>query len=393
MKHVVGYVFPCLMLLAACTSPEPELYEVHRGDFRQTLTETGELQTADTKSYVMPRFGRYWNGFKITGMLDHGCEVHPGDSLLQFDPQDVQRFIVDQETRLENQQAILEKLLINNAIEEKSQQNTLKGLEASMNLNRLQLESARFETEKNQKIKQLQFRQSEINYRKALKNIDYAKVQSACNVKIQQIYVDQARRQLEMGRAVLPKLTIRATSSGIFQVSRKRRGRGPMLKVGDEVYAGNSLCSIPDMTWMKVKTTVNEVDRAKLMAGQPVTVRMDALPSVPFRAEVEKVGLLCHRFSDTDARKVFDVTVKLLVSDQRMKPGMTVSCEFLCDDLHDVFYVPSECLWRQNGRYFLNLAHGGAQPVRLVSHNNRWSVVEGDIYEGQKILPVTDKTE
>ncbi|MBV5343024.1 hypothetical protein JZU68_05250, partial [bacterium] len=63
--------------------------------------------------------------------------------------------------------------------------------------------------------------------------------------------------------------------------------------------------------------------------GQKVKVRLDALPKVVFNGEVSHVGKLCRLKDEKSKQKVFDVEVKMLVSDERLKPGMTVSCEYI----------------------------------------------------------------
>lgn len=393
----------CLLLaccsLTAChkkTKEEVVVMEVQKGDFKQVITESGELVTADTKTFVMPRFGRYWGAFKIIGMLEHGTEVQAGDSIVQFDPSAVKQFIVDRETVLENERAQLNNILVNNEIEARRLDAQRKQQEADFNMRKLRMASAQFETEKNRHISELQFKQAEINFEKAKRNIEYAKVVAANNEKIQRIRVAQAESMVNMAYDVLPRLTIRTPISGIFQVASTRRGRGPMLKVGDEVRVGNSYGSVPDMTWMKVKTTVNEVDRSKVYVGMPVVVRMDALPEVSFPATVEKIGVLCRQYSNNDYRKVFDVTVKIDVSDQRLKPGMTASCEMIAKDLHDVLYVPNECVWKEGKQYFVkvNTLLGPEDlPVRVLGRNASYSVVEGDgLRKGQALVPVEIKT-
>ena len=64
--------------------------------------------------------------------------------------------------------------------------------------------------------------------------------------------------------------------------------------------------------------------------GDTVLVRLDALPEVAFEGCIADIGLFCHpKDYNKPRQKVFDVEVRLLVSDERLKPGMTVSCEFL----------------------------------------------------------------
>ncbi|MBQ9202200.1 MAG: efflux RND transporter periplasmic adaptor subunit [Bacteroidales bacterium] len=380
------------LLTVSCKKTEAPRNEVMRGDLRQTLFETGELVTADTRTFVMPRFGRYWSNFKIIGMLEHGTEVTAGDSIIQLDPADVKQFIINQETRLETQKANLEKFLVNNAIQLKNLDNNLRSQEAAFNLTKLQMASSKFETEKNQRIRQLNFRQAEIRYEKVLRNIEYTKKLARYDEKIQRIQTSQIQSLVDMAYEVLPKLTIRTPINGIFQVGQTRRRNGVALKVGDEVRVGNSMGSVPDLTWMKVNTTVNEVDRTKIREGMPVVVRMDAMPDLKFGGIIEKIGILCHEYSYEDSRKVFDVVVRLNESDLRLKPGMTVSCEFVAHDLKDVLYVPNDCLLRENGRYYVyhrDLAGLHKIPVRFVTRNNVFSVIEGDIHEGMNVEPLS----
>ena len=80
---------------------------------------------------------------------------------------------------------------------------------------------------------------------------------------------------------------------------------------------------------MKVNTTISENDFMKIAVGQKVTVRLDALPKVEFEGEIMYVGKLCRLKENKSKQKVFDVEVKILKSDERLKPGMTVSCEYL----------------------------------------------------------------
>jgi hypothetical protein len=100
--------------------------------------------------------------------------------------------------------------------------------------------------------------------------------------------------------------------------------------VGDEVWRGNAMASVPDLTWMKVDTQINENDFLRIKVGDKVLVRLDALPEVSFEGWVSNIGLFCHAKDPNKPRhKVFDVEVRIKVSDERLKPGMTVSCEFL----------------------------------------------------------------
>ena len=133
--------------------------------------------------------------------------------------------------------------------------------------------------------------------------------------------------EIKNAYAILPKLTIRTTLSGIFQLGWNRR-TNDMIKIGDDIYQGNNMGNVPDLTWMKANTFVSENDFLKIKMGQKVIVRLDALPKVEFKGEISYIGKLCHLKDEKSRQKIFDVEVKILKSDERLKPGMTVSCEY-----------------------------------------------------------------
>jgi hypothetical protein len=114
----------------------------------------------------------------------------------------------------------------------------------------------------------------------------------------------------------------------VFQIGRNWN-TGGLIKVGDNIYSGNNMANVPELKMMKVNTFINENDFLKIKVGQKVRVRLDALPKVDFEGEIAYIGKLCRRRERNSRQKGFDVEVNMLKSDDRLKPGMTVSCEFL----------------------------------------------------------------
>ncbi|MCX6307255.1 MAG: hypothetical protein NTY32_00015, partial [Bacteroidia bacterium] len=92
-----------LSLLLSCSGKPFDSYKIQIGTFHQTIVETGELAAVETKSFILPRYGEYWYEMKIIGLLDHGTEVKAGDSIIQLDPSQVKKVIIDLEGRLETE--------------------------------------------------------------------------------------------------------------------------------------------------------------------------------------------------------------------------------------------------------------------------------------------------
>ena len=323
-----GVILLLFLFLTSCGWTGNKDAESIKGKKGYTLIETGELAAVNSKSFVLQRYGQYWYEMRIIGILEHGAIVQPGDSIIQLDPTEIRKFIIDRESNLETQQAALEKMYVDQANNRSDADSKIKNETANFNLKKVELEASHFESERILQIKELEFKQAEITLAKELRKSELSKIIQENDLKIQKIRVEQLEREIANAYNIIPQLTIRTPISGVFQIERSWR-TGELIKVGDNIYTGNNLANVPELKWMQVKTFINENDFLKIELGQKVRVRMDALPKVDFEGEVAYIGKLCHLKEEKSRQKVFDVEVNLLKPDDRLKPGMTVSCEFL----------------------------------------------------------------
>lgn len=392
IKHLLLMTPVILSALVSCSDQPFTTYQVEKGSFNQTIVETGELAAIDTRSFMMPSFGQYWYQMKIIGMLDHGTIVKAGDSIIQLDPTDVKKVIIDLEGELETQQAVLEKLIVNQKNKYNEMETNLKNGQATFNLKKLEMEFTRFESERIRKIKELEFEQEKIKLAKINRSFKLNKVVAFNELKIQKTRVNQLKRDLKNAYAVLPKLTIRTPIPGIFQIATNRR-TGNMVKIGEQIYQGNNMGNVPDLTNMKVNTSVSENDFFKIHPGQKVLVRLDAIPDVSFKGEISTIGKLCHLKDDKSRQKIFDVEVRLLHPDERLKPGMTVSCEFYSKELKNVTFVPLNCVdtIESGSCIYLQKGNGYVRTnVKTGQANNTHIVIEGNVKKGQRVLPIDE---
>jgi multidrug efflux pump subunit AcrA (membrane-fusion protein) len=329
VRGVKGVNLLLFLLLLAC---QPAADHKSASLRQEPIVETGELAAVNNHAFILQRYGRYWYEMKITGLLEQGAIVNPGDSVIQLDPTEIQKFILEREATLETEQTNLETLLVNQEISRNEILSNLKSATATFELSKITLESSRFESERTRKIKELEFQQAEITFKKEQRKLELNKIMQQCDLKIQAIRVRQIENEVENARKLIPRLTLRAPVAGVFEIARTWRSGGSLLKVGDEIYTGSKIANIPELKYMKVNTAINENDFLKIHVGQPVAVRLDALSNAVFEGTVSYIGKLCHWNSYDNIKtrqKVFDVEVRILQPDERLKPGMTVSCDFL----------------------------------------------------------------
>ena len=296
----------------------------------RNIVETGELAAVNSLSFVLTRYGQYWYQMRVIGILEHGAIVNAGDSIIQLDPTEVKKFIIERESNLETEVANMEKLLVDHDNRTNDLISNIKNEKAGYDLKKVELESSRFETERLRKIKELEFEQVKITLAKAEKKLQLNEIIIRNEVIIQEIKIRQIKNEIDNAYSILPNLTLRSPIAGVFQISHNWQ-TGTLVKVGDNIYTGNNMANVPELEWMKVNTFINENDFLKIKTGQKVSVRLDALSGIVFDGEISYIGKLC-RLRDNNSKsrqKVFDVEVSMLKSDPRLKPGMTVSCEYL----------------------------------------------------------------
>ena len=331
-KNKINKTFLLSLIVLFVFSCSDNKEEENKGYKSQgVIIETGELAAVNSLSFVLPRYGHHWQ-MRVIGILEHGTIINPGDSIIQLDPTEIQKTIIDQESHLETELANKEKLQVDHDNRVNDLMSSIKNEKASYDLKKIELESSRFETERLRKIKELEFEQVKIALAKAEKKLALNEIISRNETKIQEIRVRQIQNEIDNSYSILPKLTLCSPIAGVFQIAHNWE-TGTLVKVGDNIYTGNNMANVPELEWMKVNTYVNETDFLKIRVGQKVKVRLDALSGVTFEGEVSYIGKLCHLrdYNSKSRQKVFDVEVSMLKPDSRLKPGMTVSCEYLED--------------------------------------------------------------
>jgi HlyD family secretion protein len=385
--HLTYLLIPVLCgFQISCNRSHDTGYSVMKGQFRQSVIETGELQAVKASYLGMPRINSiYGYNFKIIGLAEHGKNVHAGDPVIEVDPSSVQKFIIEKSESLENEIASANKLkaqITNNLQELKAQ---LRNEQASFEIKKLLFKRSAYESVSLKRIIEFEYRQAEIKLKKVMRNLELKPKLDSLDLRIQQIKIAQKEDELKAAEETLSKMVVKSPLDGIFVVEQNWN-TGQTIKVGDAVYLGNPVAQIPDIRTMKVKGFVMENDISRIKTGQSVIVRLDALPSVAFHGKTSLTGIVCI---EKDDKKVFPVEVIISESDLRLKPGMTVSCEYITYEGENDIYVPNSCLLEENKHFYLFTKKRGKvrkTEVKTGPSNNLYTVVSGDLNPGQSLV-------
>ena len=207
-----------------------------------------------------------------------------------------------------------------------------------------------------------------------------------------ELSLNREEERLARYREQLEKCKIFAPQAGMvaYHVDANRWGNSTTITEGAAVRDRQPILSIPNLSYMQVKTSVHEsvVDRVK--SGMPATVRLDAFPDRMYPGTVKSVAVLPDPggwlSSDT---KVYNTVVMIDQQVDQIKPGMTAVVEINIDYLHDALCVPVQAIvQRGDDTWCFVLVNGVPQkrPVVLGKTNDKFVEVSKGISEGEEIV-------
>src|SRR5262249_59935562 len=120
---------------------------------------------------------------------------------------------------------------------------------------------------------------------------------------------------------------------------------GEKKKTGDMVWTAFRVLKIPDLSEMLGRADVDEADAGLLKEGQPVRLRLDALPDAEIAGRLKSIGRVVQAASRGSELKVYRVEIALDRTDSsRMRPGMRLRAEIEIDRDPSALVVPREAI-------------------------------------------------
>ncbi len=305
-------------------------YAVEQGEFVISLNlKGGELEAIKAENIVAPRVR---GQLKITELFPEGETVEIGDLLVQFEPTEFEKRLMDREQQLEQSLAEQEKTAATQKAQIAGLESAIENQKADLRLAELQVERMVFEATLEKERAQIEARKAQLSYQQAVEKLATQKVINAADTKKRELDAERKQRDLDQAQKEIEKITIKAEKPGLVVYGKVWKGSGPeKIRVGDEIWGGVNIISLPDLSRMQVKTYVNEVDVDKLEIGQPASIKLDALPEPTFHGKIASIAPLGREKEGEKNVKVFDVTVEIEEEDERLKPGMTANAEVIIE--------------------------------------------------------------
>jgi HlyD family secretion protein len=167
-------------------------------------------------------------------------------------------------------------------------------------------------------------------------------VTSAQNkISMDKLNIADAQNQLTYANQQLSKAAVTAPIGGVITAVNNLNG--------DSVQPGKAVLSIVDMSSLKIKVQVDELDIEKTKIGQKAQIIFDAIKGKTYDGTVETIAQ-----TGTTANNVTTYDVIVDITDPTgIKIGMNANVTIQVDSKDNALTIPSEALIDRNGQKFV----------------------------------------
>lgn len=319
-------------LLTACAASEPDAkvdrptLRVTQGDLQETVLLTGVLDAAKSVELATPRT-EGWS-VAVRWMAEDGAVVREGDPVVEFENSAVLQRINELEAAAIEADSELSTAQASNAVAIAEKRFAVVTAESAVKKAKLEADLPEgLQSRREHRKAKLELQRAETTVVTARDDLKSQLDGARLDEEVKRIAFGKAMRAYDAAGAELSKLALKAPKDGIFQV-----GTQPFedrkVQVGDNVWPGLSVGSIPDLSAMVVEGSLSDVDDGRVQPGMRVRCTVDAFAMRPFMGTVRAVSPVAHASGRNSQRRFFAVVVDLDETDAEvLRPGLSVKLE------------------------------------------------------------------
>lgn len=199
--------------------------------------------------------------------------------------------------------------------------------------------------------------------------------------------LEAAKSDLKKARDELEKAKILSPGEGFLVYNELPFGSEyRKLQIGDSVWNGQAIMTIPDTSQMLVETSIREFDVHQVHSGQEARITLEAFPSLTLTGHVDFIGNLATKGGADRGGKQFSLRVMLTNTHPSLRPGMTAEVEIGVEAIPDAILLPIEAVFHRNGDHYCSVVENGKMQERRVKvgkSNNDYVAILAGLQEGQ----------
>ena len=387
IRKVLACVISIGLTLAACSpngSSTSATYEIKRCDYEDILIIEGYTESVNSVNINCPPDV---DG-TIISIVETGTYVKQGEVVCVIE--DVN--IADKHERLkldlESAYAELEKLKASQQLETALLEAQVKNNDAEALLADFDSLQMLYMSPAERRTKELQLERAAIERARLMKKVDASKVMQEIDVMRIEKNIERIKRNMDDEQKKLESLSIRAPRDGIAIRAKRWPWSSATWTIGDNVWNGRTIITLPDFDEMKVIFHAKETEYKRLQIGDSIMYTFDAMPQNRAWGHITKMASIGQTRTEGSQVKTFEIeaTIDSLLSP--VEPGLSARCHIYLRHIPDTIVVPTISIFDKDSIKVVYVQKGRKHEERIVTlglSSPKTTIVSEGLKEGETI--------
>ena len=398
-------VFFCVLMLAGCQArtaplqaePQYKRVKVKLDRLHRLVRSNGTIQAVNALTIRVPQIYGQGGDMTLTKLIPTGAAVKEGDLLAEFDRTKQVDAAKDAQARYEDLRHQVDQRKEQHSADAEKRAADLQQAEADLQKAQLELRKGPILSEIDRLKNQAKLEDAQAHVASLKLSSHFHDVSEAADTKILELQRDRQKLAWERALSNSEKLLVKAPIPGM--VARENSWHndtfGPAQE-GDQLWPGQPLLRIFDPAAMAVEVAVGEPDGAALDQGSQATVRLDAYPSLTFKAHFDSASPVATAMLDSLVR-TFPARFRMDEQDPHLLPDLSAAVDLEVISKEPALLVPRAAVhYRQGKPYVTRISGSGREEERAVhvgEFSDTWIEITSGVERGDEILSPADVVE
>jgi len=347
-------------------APSVPTTEVKRGEFLDSLQFRGEVKALKSVTISAPAEA---GDLQIVKISPEGTVVKAGDVVVEFDKTKTEQDLAQYRSALKSAEAEIAQAKAQARLtEEQDKTAVLKA--------RYDVEGAKLEASKQEIVSRIEGEEAKLKLADAEQKFHEAEAKQESDAALNKATVESKEQASEKSKydvaraeRSLSQMSLRAPSPGTISLLQHWGGSGMVTyRNGDRAWPGAAIAELPDAASLRVTARVDETERGRLAANQPVNVQLNSIPDRQFTGRIDNISAIASLdfSSGWPINRNFMLEIALEQTDARFKPGITGNITVVVDKVPNAIIIPTQALFQKSGDNVVYVWRGGEFEARSV---------------------------
>ena len=336
-----------LVLVFSCSSDtNVASYTVSRGIFSNSLIVEGFTEPLQTTSITVPRFSAGFIDGTVEFIIEDGTYLEEGQVVCIIDCPEIQSQYEQIIISLENAEVGLNKKVADLNLQFALLEAQVRTNEADTKIARMDSMQLAFVSSTERMVKELELERATIQKERYEKKIEALKLIQKSEIRTLEIEIQQLRARVAAVKDVVDALTVKAPKSGLVILANSSSGK--KLQVGDNLWSGRPVATLPQMKTMKVKILASESDFKNISVNDSVNYTFDAMPGNTGTGKILRKTPVGQPYKRGSNVKFFEIEASIDQVLTMPEPGFTANCHIIFSQEKNVISVPQIAIFDED---------------------------------------------